>query len=525
MQCPSCGLYHPSRYEQCVSCGSKLRAQEIVQEQETQSGHIASLRQRNESSEKPKFNFNLQEFFAKLPKSSNKTGLIIMAAIFLATAGGTYFFLSRPAESDRLLEQGQKELANGQYAFAQKTLEKAVALKPTDPKLFLNLARSYIGTDQLEKAWSCISQAQQLGTGLMSDPELSTELANYYRQKNQYQRAAELLRPFSDKKVELADLDALWGDESFRQGDIEQAMKCWEEVRDLNCGSRMSECDTRLATIYQKMANIQMAKNNNEGALNYLAKLNNVAPNPQSYEKTSDLYAQLGKTDLAIDQLKRAIKSGSGSVELNNKLASLMLARGKELIDAGDTDTGYGYIQQAKSLDTKIKVSQATLRSVKVAPDGDMLVISGEIWNPGASSINYLVIKSEITDSKTNRVLATKEQRVIDEFEPPLGSNSAKPFSFTATIPDSDGEQQLKLSMNGIFYRAYSIQSVEPAVKPAPTFDKKPSASGPDSPRGAEPPVAPQRPEPAAPPALRPEIPATPGDNMTPEERTMKELE
>lgn len=525
MQCPSCGLYHPARYEQCVSCGSKLSLEtpqpESQQEENTAApGRMPRLRN-TENAPGNKFKF----------KFSASIGILVTVGLFLATAGGTYFFFSRPPESDRLLNEGQKQLANGQFAFAQKTLEQAISRKRNDPKLLLTLARAYVGTDQLEKAWSCVSQAQQLGAGLMTDPQLSSDLANYYRQRNQYQRATELLRPLANenvanKKNELADLDALWGDEAFREGNIEQAMKCWEEVKTLQAGTRVAECDTRLSSIYQKMAGIYAAKNDSEASLNYLAKLNSLAPSQQSYEQSSDLYAQQGKLELAIDQLKRAIKSGSGSVELNNKLASLMAKRGKELLDAGDTDAGYGYLQQSKSLDARIKLPTVALRSVKIRQDSGSITASGEVWNPGPNAVNYLSLRADLFDTKGGKVLSSKEQRVVDEFVPPLTAQEAKAFTLTTNLPEIQEGVELKVYLDGSFYRSYPIQ--ESGTKPTNTakLDKNTTtASGPDSPRPNTTPE-PNQPKPAPEPATTPIQAPTPSTGgLSPEERTMKDLE
>src|ERR1700733_12139287 len=178
-------------------------------------------------------------------------GMIVAVVVLLVSAGATVFFLTKAPDDQRLYEQGQHELANGQYAFAVSTLNQASALKPDDPKIFLSLARAYVGVDQVDKAWDCISHAQSLGSGVAAQPELASELANYYRQHGKFERAIELLRPLAKagvqgKKAELADLDAAWGDDLLRDGKLEPALRCWEEVRDLREGSRFSAAESRL---------------------------------------------------------------------------------------------------------------------------------------------------------------------------------------------------------------------------------------------------------------------------------------
>ena len=170
MNCPECGLYHPSRYDQCVSCGCKFKEltdpqasskkqafqalknkDEISEDEEEQEQAANDLDDQFENNER---NLRKDRRFDKATKGGLpfSMGITLVIGILLASAGGTFFFLSRPPESERLLQEGLKQLNNGQYAFAQKTLEQAMSVKPNDPKVLLALARAYVGTDQVEKA-------------------------------------------------------------------------------------------------------------------------------------------------------------------------------------------------------------------------------------------------------------------------------------------------------------------------------------------------------------------------------------
>ena len=598
MQCPGCGLYHPARYDQCVSCGRRLDGAEEATaapthdidegfDDDADDDEVEEISARSRSGAKKK-----NQVTGSLPKNKGRkgipvVGLVIAAGILLATAGGTYFFLSRPPESDRLLSEGQKELANGQFAFAQKTLEQARALKPTDPRILMSLARAYVGTDQVEKAWSCISEAQQSGPGVMTDPALTSDLAKYYVQRNQYNRAAELLRPLAQqnvphKKTELSDLDALWGDACFAKGDTEQSQKCWEEIKSLGEGSRFNEVDTRLATIYQKMSNELLAKDDIEGALKCLNSLNTIAPSQQSFEKTSELYAKQDKLDLAIDQLRQAQKQGNGSREINGKLALLLSRRGKELLDKGDTETGYAYLQQAQSFDSSMKVPTVALRSVNMNVDNlaGLLHISGEAWNPGPNPVSYMSVKAELFDTKSSQTIWTKEMKVVDEFVPPMQAKDTKAFQLEGPLTGSQDGLELRLYLDGSMYKTYPLGQSGPKTlgvndngrngsnnngamssgqnnsgtlpaASAPSNTSSPgnyhmsapnpaSAGGTPSQNGYPPPApAPTRQAPAPgnsnlpplappinnPPSAIPSAQQQPGHGLSPEERTLKDLE
>jgi len=392
-------------------------------------------------------------------------GILVSLIVLMLSAGATFFFLTRSPDRDRLLKQGEKELANGQYAFAVSTLTKASATDKKDPKVFLELARAYVGIDQIGKAWDCISHAQQLGAGVVAEPALASDLANYYRQHGKYDKALDLLRPLAKadipgKKAELADLDALWGDEALRNGKLELALRCWEEVRDLREGSRYEESQPRLATIYEKLANVAAAEGDNIKALDYLAKLNCISQNAKNYELAANLYDRSGRLELAIEQVRKGLSLSNHDQILERKLGDLLRKRGQELLDKGESESGLAYLQQAKSLDPSRPCPEVTLRDVLC--DLDELThlphLKGEIWNAGEKNIDGLTIRIELYDTQGAKTLWNKENRIIDAFVPPLESKQSKPFEIIANVPvKANGLTQFKVYLDGILYKAYPL--------------------------------------------------------------------
>ncbi|MBI2809964.1 MAG: hypothetical protein HYX67_03935 [Candidatus Melainabacteria bacterium] len=608
MKCPGCGLYHPPQYENCVSCGVNLKSQEpnnqdvagpsvvtterpATRDNESSSRRgrgrgkrdedrarleeelefrdderapdanrlSARNRQQEAESETTENEFDMSE---RPPDSvrrskhvkggyksgaSTSAGILLAITVLLVSAGATFFFVTKQPDDQRLLEQGQKELQNGQYAFAVTTLNQALALRKKDGKVYLALARAYVGVDQVEKAWDCISQAQQLGMGVIAEPALASDLANFYRQRGKYERAIELLRPLAKggipgKKAELADLDALWGDEALRAGNVDQALKCWEEVRDLREGSRYGEADARLATIYQKSANAAANDNDDAKALVYLSKLNNIAQNSRNYEMASDIYVRTGELELGIDQLRKAIKMSARNPVLEKKLSLLLTKRGKELLDQGNTDAGVGSLQQANDMNGDSKVPEIALRNVDTSFEGGSHLpkISGEVWNPSEKAVNSLNLKVELYDNKSSRVVWFKDQKVVDEFVPPLGAKDAKPFEFLAGDPvRNDGSAEFRVYLDGTLYKSYPIGKKDRTAKSDDDSDSKQSIS-------ALKPIPVERPKPKPKPVLaQPDVPKSdtttivPSPNPVPtvdptppvtrgtssEEKTMKDLE
>jgi tetratricopeptide (TPR) repeat protein len=568
MKCTSCDLYHPAQYDKCVSCGGPLTAKndsspDPGKESGQDTGYDSDYDSVNEYSHEPE-NMPAQKMAAKRAEANtrantntvspsasddvrekprrsktphhgvkSKTPMVvsIFAAflILLICAGATVFLLTKKPDDERLFSQAQKELANGQYAFAVATLNKAIHLKPNNPRLYLALARAYVGIDQVDKAWDSIGKAKQLGVGVAVEPNLSSELANYYRQRSQYEKAIDLLRPLSQlgipgKKAELADLDALWGDEALRNGKPELALRCWEEVRDLHEGSRFVEADARLSTIYGKLASVAAAKKDDEEALKYIGKLNVIAQNAKNYCLAADIYEREGKIDLAIEQIRLATKAAGHDAALDHRLVDLLSRRGKELLDQGNTDTGYAYLQQAKQLDPKGVMPLITVKGLTATIDGGTHLphLTGAVWNPTDTNIDNLTIKAEVFDTTKSETVWSKENHIVDEFVPPLAPHQSRNFEFIADQPVKSGDAEFHVYLDGKLYKSYPLGKKDPKDEiplaaqkalPAPTNE------APSLPRIQPPPESNT-------PVVAPAIGAgSSGRGTSAEEKTMKDLE
>ena len=518
MKCPACGLYHPPQYEHCISCGANLSGAEQPEHRQEDYPLVSTAERPQPRPSEPMEGGAPHARRSKVVGHAHRSvlptavGIVVALAILLVSAGVTIFFLTKPGDDELLFREGQRELANGQYAFAVKTLERVMALRANDARVYLSLARAYVGVDQVDKAWDAIAHAQQLGIGVAAEPQLASELANYYRQRGEHERAIGLLRPLAQanipgKRAELADLCALWGDEAIRQGDLDRALKCWEEVRELRDGTRYLESDARLATIYQKMVAKFIANKDDTRALAYLAKLNIIAANASNYERMAEIYERRGELELAIDQLRTAAGLPSKGANLDRRLAALLAKRGKELLDQGDTAGGYAYLQQARSLDPVNVVPSVTLRSVNVAiePGSALPRLSGEVWNPGPKDVKFLTLKVELWNTVTQKVVWDREQKLIDEFVPPLAPEDSKPFDVMAAVPvKDDGMTEFRVYLDGGLYKAYPIRSAKAA--------KEGESTGPRAPQTMKAPLLPAlpAPEPAAAPVPPPAAPAAP---------------
>ncbi|MBS2005564.1 MAG: hypothetical protein JST01_00895 [Cyanobacteria bacterium SZAS TMP-1] len=576
MRCPSCGTHHPPQYEQCVSCGqdfyledNSLAPAAPSQLSEGIDGGAASTskggrkQERFDVKQRPRvaeFDDEIldeesdgtagrgkgtgsvtgdrggerrgskrrsQSVKPDIRSGNPATSAILFGVVVLMIIAGVgIFFLTKAPEEDRLLRKGLDELKNGQFAFAVETLNKAATTGKPNPKVLMALARAYVGVDQVDKAWNCISQAKQLGNGVAEDPELASQLAKYYSMHNRYDKAVELLRPLAQanvpgKKAELADLDALWGDEQLREGKLTSALSLWEEVKDLKDGSRYTEADNRLATIYQRLAGKLIDDKKDTEALVYLNKLNAIAENPRNYETCADIYERTGQLELAIDQLRKAQRLAAHDDALTHKLSALLTKRGKELLDKGELDTGYGYLQQARSVDPNSSVATVTLKGVTVDVQGGMPHIGGQVWNPTDLPINALIMKTDLVDVQGDKVLWTKESKVVDEYVPPLSPHEGKRVDISSGYAARfDGSTEFRIYFDGKLYNSYLVGKKDKEQKDK-TADTKPSGDATVKPN-AGPEGNPAQSQSGTGTSAQPVTPPNQGNSS--EEKTMKDL-
>jgi tetratricopeptide (TPR) repeat protein len=212
-------------------------------------------------------------------------------------------------------------------------------------------------------------------------------------------------------------------------------------VKQLNAGSRATEAQARLLTIYQKLA-VKLASSgkstDSEQALDYLNKVNALTQNPQNFEMASDLCAKSGKLDQAIDNLKKAIQLGDRSPSINRKLAALLDRRGKELAAQGKSESAKSYFDQAKDLNPKSAPLVVALSNLSVQIDNSQVpTISGDVMNPSDHPVSAPNVKIDLFDKTNGKVLWTKD-RVVPELAQ-LNAQESKPFVATAGAPLRSG--------------------------------------------------------------------------------------
>jgi tetratricopeptide (TPR) repeat protein len=224
------------------------------------------------------------------------------------------------------------------------------------------------------------------------------------------------------------------------------------------------------------MADSAASKNDDGKALAYLSKLNYIAQNARNYLLAAQIYEREDKLDLAIEQIRKALSLDARNQLLSRQLSTLLTRRGKELMDAGNNEAGYAYLQQAKSFDASNQLPDVTLRKLTVSIDSASHCprVNGEVWNPTDKTINSVNLRAELWDTTEEKLLWSKDTRLVDEFVPPLTSKQSKPFEFLAAQSvKANGKSEFRIFLEGTLYKAYPIGKADRA-KP----DESPVTAG-----------------------------------------------
>jgi tetratricopeptide (TPR) repeat protein len=272
------------------------------------------------------------------------------------------------------------------------------------------------------------------------------------------------------KKAELADLDASWGDEALGSGQLEQALKCWEEVQSIKEGSRYLEAEARLASIYPRYADALIAEDKYPEALAVLNKLNTTVQNPANYIRAAEIYEKLGQPAAAIEEFRAASRLNPNVVP-SDKMANLMVKYGKELLDEGNTDAGYGYLQQAKGLDSTLMVPSMVLRNVHITAD-KFPALSGEVFNAGNDAISEIKLEAYLVDLSSSQTLWQQTKNIINEYAPALAPRDSRPFEFKPQLKAGVNNANIAFDVyiNGQLYKSYPLTKNTTAAVPSPVL-------------------------------------------------------
>jgi Flp pilus assembly protein TadD len=140
-----------------------------------------------------------------------------------------------PHQAEKLLREGLLALGRGELAVAQRELETASQLAPSEPRVWLGLAQTYLKSSLKEKARLAASRAITLGS---NDPVIQRGLAIYFTEAGEWEAAGRFESAFaaatgdSDAAVRAASL-------FLRAGRPEQAVEAARRGLETNNHARL----------------------------------------------------------------------------------------------------------------------------------------------------------------------------------------------------------------------------------------------------------------------------------------------
>lgn len=197
-------------------------------------------------------------FSGELIRSIIKFAVCSLAFLLVGFLGVCICILSSGPTDQRLLQEGERQLRNKQFAFAVETLERAAKANPHSARVAESLTEAYLEIDQTDKASRYIKRCEKNQVKLGN--AIKVKMARRYRNQKHFEKSLAILEPLAkaDRHLEpvVADTYAAWADELEHDGKLKQSAELWRSVRQLHCGFRYPEANIRIAVLTQKMESL-----------------------------------------------------------------------------------------------------------------------------------------------------------------------------------------------------------------------------------------------------------------------------
>lgn len=225
----------------------------------------------------------------------------------------------REQQARSYLAKGRAALSKGDLATAQRLLEKAAALNPTDPEPQRTLGGVYEKLGEQAQAIFALKRAAELAP---SDPGPRKELAELYLRSSQPANAAEHLKKAVDASGgEDTDLLRQLAFAQLRSGQVDEADAIAKKVNEASPG----DADTMAL-----MAEVLIAKRQEETAVQLLDQAVEAHPNSARVRTARARYFfSRGKVNEALREFELAAEAAPDDTEIGLARARAMAASGQ----------------------------------------------------------------------------------------------------------------------------------------------------------------------------------------------------
>ncbi len=358
-----------------------------------------------------------------------RTALIALGVAVAAVAAALiYTAAAREAEYRRLITEGEKALTTDQTFVAVENFSGAVALKPESMLGYLRRGEAYRrrgGADDLQKAMRDLRKAAEIDPSALKPQE---ELGDVSFALEKFARAAEAYDAYLKLDDQAYQVRYKLGLSRFRLGDVAGAIAALRQAVSLN--DRFPEAHYLLGVCYaqagrtaegvaslerslqlaptllaarQELVRLLLVLKRDNDAIRELEKLAAFEPGRLDYLVDAALiYGKLGRTDLAVTELNRAL-------ERDPAQPLVYQALGRVWLEAAEThQDDRGALNKAmNALDQAVRAPNPTSEALTLY--GRALVLNGDS-NGAQQAFQQAVLKTPV-DPDAYLELASLSQR------------------------------------------------------------------------------------------------------------------
>jgi tetratricopeptide (TPR) repeat protein len=279
---------------------------------------------------------------------------------------------AQTASFDDEFRRGLIALQNKNLVVARESLERASQLQPENPKVWVALAQTYLGSKQVDQANAAAKRAEALAA---TDPVVEHALAIFFSGTGDFAKAADMERQFAASKSADSQAAARAATLSLQAGEPEQAIT-WAKAA-------LAQGDT--ADLHYLLGKAEEAANQPEAALADLRRTVELAPENEGY--TFDL----GQALLRSGDFAGALKIFGAARARFPKSAQIELAYGVAAYGQREFHEAIAAFLQVTRLDPSIEQPYVFIGKILENADDLMPEVLSRyaLWEHAAPS-NYL---------------------------------------------------------------------------------------------------------------------------------------
>ncbi len=302
---------------------------------------------------------------------------------------------------------------------ATRAFERAVALRPSDPRPYLDLALLYATKNEIARAVDCYEKALSIdnhnGTAYYNYGRLLMDLGRFDDAAQALERAVEINQADTDARIALEE--AIW--RGGRQQEAHDRLRSFLERSDVSAAALIS-----MGGMLLRVGDLNSAKV-------VLTRALSMDPN------SAGIHLQLSKLYLALNQPEGGISEAKRAVELSPTSLETNLAFAEALISAHHYSQAHDFLKKIRPRFEKSAAFQYTLGVVEMGlREHKAAIVAFEKavqFDPRLDLAHFLLGTAYFSGGDLDKAVAHFQAAVA------LNANDALYFSYLAKVYDRKG--------------------------------------------------------------------------------------